>query len=57
MYIYKEMYEMLVGVQIVNGGWLTDLHFSGPFPSFLQVYEQCKYITMNVHALKNQKKK
>lgn len=33
--IYKEMYERLVGVQTINGGWLTDLHFSGPFPSFL----------------------
>lgn len=50
------MYEVLVGVQIVNGGWLTDLHFRRRFPSCLQIYEQCKYITVNVHDSKNQEK-
>lgn len=51
------MYERLVGVQTVHGGWLTDLHFSGSFPSSLHLYEWCEYFTMNVHDLKNQEKK
>lgn len=32
-HIYKETDERMVGIQNVNGGWLTDLHFSGTFPS------------------------